>query len=181
MAALQVATAPSSQLLVFAPDVGWRYRRSCAQPSCATNDRMDRGSRDVVASVERALAAAAFPGLVSAYLFGSYSLGRAHAESDVDIGVLLRHAKYPTARERFEARLLLIAELQRAVGREVDLVILNDAPPPLARRIVTAGRRVFDADPGADHAFVRDVQLRAADLAPFLRWTRQRKLAAILR
>jgi predicted nucleotidyltransferase len=142
---------------------------------------MDRESHDVVRVVERAFARAVFPGLVSAYLFGSYSLGRAHAESDVDIGVLLRHVTYPTARERFEARLRLIVELQPAIGREVDLVILNDAPPPLARRIVTAGRRVFDADPVADHAFVRDVQLRAADLAPFLRRTRQRKLAAIMR
>jgi predicted nucleotidyltransferase len=102
--------------------------------------------QDVVGAVERAFAAV-FPGVVSAYLFGSYSLGRAHAESDVDIGVLLRHAMYPTARERFEARLRLIAELQPAIGREVDLVILNDAPPPLARRIVIAGRRVFAADP----------------------------------
>jgi predicted nucleotidyltransferase len=142
---------------------------------------MKREPDDVVSAVERTFATAAFPGLVSAYLFGSYSLGRAHAESDVDVGVLLRHATYPTAGERFEARLRLIAELQPAIGRAVDLVVLNDAPPPLARRIVTAGRRVFAADLAADHAFVRDVQLRAADLVPFLRRTRQRKLAAIMR
>ena len=53
--------------------------------------------------------------------------------------------------------------------------------PQLARRIVTRGRRVFCSDAGADHAFVRDVQLRAADLEPFLRRTRRVKLESIAR
>jgi predicted nucleotidyltransferase len=137
---------------------------------------------DIVRIVERALtAAAASTEVISVYLFGSYCLGRDHRQSDIDLGVLLRHAQYPTARERFEARLRLVAELQPAVGREVDLVVLNDAPPLLARRIVTAGQRVFCSDAETDHAFVRDVQLRAADLAPFLRRTQQLKLAAIAR
>ncbi|CAN5724217.1 hypothetical protein BH23CHL8_BH23CHL8_00190 [soil metagenome] len=61
------------------------------------------------------------------------------------------------------------------------MVILNDAPPLLARRIVRAGRRVFCRDGGADHAFVRDVQILAADLEPFLRRAREVKLAAMLR
>jgi hypothetical protein len=51
----------------------------------------------------------------------------------------------------------------------VDVVILNDAPPELGRRIVTQGQRLYCADRQRDHAFVRDVQLRAADLASFLR------------
>lgn len=33
--------------------------------------------------------------VVSAYLFGSHAEDRAHVESNVDIGVLLRHAAYP--------------------------------------------------------------------------------------
>ena len=58
-------------------------------------------------------------------------------------------------------------------------VILNDAPPEFGARIVTAGLRVFCSDAEADHEFVRDVQLRAADLAPFLRRLRGLKLEAI--
>jgi hypothetical protein len=57
--------------------------------------------------------------------------------------------------------------------------VLNDAPPPLARHIVISGRRLLCTDPEADHAFVRDVQLRAADLEPFLRRSRRLKLEAI--
>ena len=64
---------------------------------------------------------------------------------------------------------------------DVDVVILNDAPPQFGRRIVTTGRRVLCDDAAADHAFVRDVQLRAADLEPLLRRTRRVKLAAIAR
>ncbi|HEX9808327.1 MAG TPA: hypothetical protein VGC25_01810 [Alphaproteobacteria bacterium] len=47
--------------------------------------------------------------------------------------------------------------------------------------MITEGVRIYCADPASDHAFVRDVQLRAADLAPFLRRTARVKLAAIRR
>lgn len=152
----------------------------CSPEPCY-KECMAARSDDFIPTLECAFAARAFSGVISAYLFGSYSVGRAHAESDVDLGVLLRHSAYPTARARFEARLRLIAQLQAFVGRQVDLVILNDTPPLLARRIVIAGRRVFCSDVEADHAFVRDVQLRAADLAPFIRRTRRQKLSAIMR
>jgi predicted nucleotidyltransferase len=121
-------------------------------------------------------------GVVSAYLFGSQSEGRAHRESDVDVAVLLDRHLFATSRERFEERLRLIGELGSALGRnDVDLVILNDAPPPLGARIVTEGRCVFCSDQDANHAFLRDVQLRAADLLPFLRRMRALKKEALKR
>jgi hypothetical protein len=121
-------------------------------------------------------------GVVSAYLFGSYSEARAHRESDVDVGVLLDRRVFATNPDRFEARLRLIGLLGSALGRgDVDLVILNDAPPGLGARIVTRGRRLYCSDVELDHAFVRDVQLRAADLVPFLRRMREIKLEAIKR
>src|SRR5437867_4178711 len=108
------------------------------------------------------------PGFVSAYLFGSHAEGRAHRESDVDVAVLLSHETYSSPEARFRERVRLsawlIAELRRNL---VDVVVLNDAPPGLGRRIVTAGIRVFCRDRATDHAFVRNVQLRAADLEPF--------------
>lgn len=140
------------------------------------------GTVAVIDSLARLLQAARPPGLVSAYLFGSYAAGHAHRDSDVDVGVLLGWKVYPTASARFEERVRLAAQLPGALGvREVDIVVLNDAPPHLGRRIVTRGRRVYCADSEADHAYVRDVQLRAADLEPFLRSTRRLKLAALAR
>lgn len=133
---------------------------------------------EVIAAV---LATGGVPGVASAYLFGSYAEGRAHRESDVDVGVLLRFDRHPTAHARFEVRLRLQADLGTALGREVDVVILNDAPPLLARRIAVHGRRVFCTDAEADHAFVRDAQLRAADIEPFIRRARRTTLAALQR
>lgn len=121
-------------------------------------------------------------GLVSAYLFGSQMAGGIHRESDVDLGVLLDWRAYPTRRVRFEERLKLSSSLIAALGaNEVDVVILNDAPPLLAARIVGEGRRVFCAEPVLDRAFFRDVQLRAADLLPFLIRSRRLKLLVLQR
>jgi predicted nucleotidyltransferase len=121
------------------------------------------------------------PGVVSAYLFGSMANGRAHRESDVDIGLLLDRRAYRTPSDRFEARLRLTGRLGAAVARDVDLVILNDAPPQLARHILTRGLRLMISNVPADHEFFRNTLSRAADLEPFLDSTRRTKLAAIAR
>jgi predicted nucleotidyltransferase len=136
---------------------------------------------ELVHRIREALARSS-EGLVAAFLFGSHAAGRAHRESDVDIGVLLDREALPTVRARFERGLELATRLQGALGgAKVDLVVLNDSPPHLGRRIVTTGCRLVDREPGRTHAFVRDVQLRAADLEPFLRRTRAVKLGALSR
>jgi uncharacterized protein len=118
------------------------------------------------------------PGVVSAYLFGSLAAARAHRQSDVDVAVLLQRGVHATAAARFDVRLRLMAAAAAALRRnDIDLVVLNEAPPHLAREIVTRGRRIYLCDPVADHAFRRTAMLRAADLEPFLRRTRQIKLA----
>jgi hypothetical protein len=121
-------------------------------------------------------------GIVAAYLFGSHAEGRAHRESDVDVAVLLDFAARPDAAARFHERVRLSAELVSATGsNDVDVVVLNDAPPILARRIVLEGRLVHCSDPELERRFRRDVQLRAADLAPWLERYRRRTLEALLR
>jgi predicted nucleotidyltransferase len=96
--------------------------------------------------------------------------------------VLLDYSSVASARERFEERLRLRGELSSAArAAMLDLVILNDAPPTFATRIVTAGKRMYCRDAEADHSFRRDAQLRAADLAPFLRRTSEIKRQALAR
>jgi hypothetical protein len=80
------------------------------------------------------------------------------------VGVLLDWSVHATKAARVEAR-----------------IRLGCVPPHLGRRIVTTGRRLACADPAADHAYVRDMQLRAADVEPFLRRTRRIKLEALRR
>ena len=121
-------------------------------------------------------------GVDAAWLFGSHSEGRSHRDSDVDVAVLLEHGRYPDARARFEARVAMTADIIALLHRnEIDLVVLNDAPPRFARRIVLDGRCVHCADTQAEHAFRRDVQLRAADVGPFLDRMRRTKMAALSR
>lgn len=133
--------------------------------------------------MEETLATALEPhrGVVSAYLFGSFADGRSHAESDVDVGVLLDRDEHPASTDRFEVRVRLSAQLEHDLApRLPDVVILNEAPPTMAAHIVTTGRRVLCRNMEKDHAFRRDIQLRAADLQPFLRRARGVKLSTIL-
>jgi predicted nucleotidyltransferase len=136
-----------------------------------------------VRRIEEALSEAliAYPGVVSIYLFGSFAEARFHADSDVDLGVLLDRTVYPGRADRFDARVRLAAKLEHDLApRLPDVVVLNDAPPTLAARIVSTGRRVICHNADHDHAFRRDIQLRAADLEPFLRRARELKRRALL-
>lgn len=130
------------------------------------------------AALSAAIRDLASPDVLAAFLFGSHAAGRPHRESDVDVAVLV--SRHLDGAARFAIRVRLAAELPSRLGvRDVDVVVLNDAPPHFARRIVLDGLQVFCRDPEAAHAFLRDVQLRAADLAPFLARTRRLKLEAL--
>jgi predicted nucleotidyltransferase len=121
-------------------------------------------------------------GVVAVYLFGSTVSETPNREKDVDIAVLLDASVFPSKEGRSEAGVNLASGLIAALGTDgVDLVVLNDAPPELGRNVVQTGRRVVRTDPELDHAYVRDVQLRAADLDVFLRRTRAVKLRALTR
>jgi len=121
-------------------------------------------------------------GVVSVYLFGSTVRDSPNREKDVDVGVLLDRAIYPTKASRSKLRVSLTGDLMAELGtNRVDVAVLNDASPELGRSVIRTGRRVAVSDPEADRAFVRDVQLRAADLDLFLRRMRKIKLEALAR
>lgn len=73
--------------------------------------------------------------VVFSYVFGSVARGVAGVGSDVDVAVHFESG-VPTA-ERFDHTLRIGVELERALGREVDLVDLADAPLRLVGRILT--------------------------------------------
>lgn len=146
-------------------------------------DAGQRRSRDrVVDRLHGYFRSAATPGVLSAYLFGTTARNAGHSESDVDVAVLLDRQAHPDRAGRGEVRIRVTSDLIRALTfDDVDVVVLNDAPPELAARIVLDGLRVFSADPEADHRFVRDTLLRWGDVAPFLRRMRRIKLEALAR
>lgn len=84
--------------------------------------------------------------VVAVSLFGSHAHGRGGELSDVDIAVWLK----PEGDRGLDVRLALSAAASDALGtNEVDLVILNDAPPLLRHRAIGSRRVLLDRDPRA--------------------------------
>jgi predicted nucleotidyltransferase len=103
----------------------------------------------------------------AAYLFGSAATGRTHPGSDVDVAVLL--ARRPPASGSLAYRLRLMTELGAALHRsDVDVVILNDAPPLLAHRVLSKGTLIFERSKAARVRFQVRVAAQYADLVPML-------------
>jgi uncharacterized protein len=104
-------------------------------------------------------------GVVAVYLFGSMARGTAKADSDVDIAVLFSSAPPPRLDgPRFD----LEGDLERALGRRVDFVVLNDAPVDLRIRVLRDGRLLLDRDPATRIAFEVGTRNEAFDLEPVL-------------
>ena len=135
--------------------------------------------------METALAAyfrtAPLPEVQAAILFGSYAQGRAHAESDVDVAILLDRDRLPGGGDRAAcAERLGVALIEALHYNRVDVVVLNDAPPELAVAALD-GIVLHVADARAFHNFGRDARLRLADIRPFLDRTRRLLLDAVTR
>jgi predicted nucleotidyltransferase len=83
-------------------------------------------------------------GVKLAYVFGSAVRGNERGDSDLDIAILLGRS---VPRERYgEIRLHLLTELVGMTHvNDIDLVILNDAPPLLAHQVITTGRLILGA------------------------------------
>ena len=103
--------------------------------------------------------------IAAAYVFGSVASGRTRNGSDVDVAVLLGR---PLSRPRtLDYRLQLMAELGSALRRtDVDVVILNDAPPLLAHRVLSKGRLVLQRSASARVRFQVQTAGRYSDLIP---------------
>lgn len=97
---------------------------------------------DTVAELTRHLESV--PEVSFALLFGSRATGTPRADSDWDVAVFLSPAL--STAERFRLRARLSGELGD-LG-QVDIVVLNDAPPLLAHRALQ-GRLLFAADRSA--------------------------------
>lgn len=118
-------------------------------------------------------------GVISAYLFGSQAAGAAHRESDVDVAVVVDLEVLPDRAARSDLQVRLTADLIAATHRnDVQVVIVNDAPPELAMAAVD-GKRLYCADSEADFRFTLGVRLRYCDIAPWLRRYRRLKLEAL--
>ncbi len=81
------------------------------------------------------------PRVEAVWGFGSRARGEAGPRSDVDLAVLLDRT--PSLRDELRLRAEVVEELRRD---DVDLAVLNLAPPLLRYEAVAAGRRLFARD-----------------------------------
>lgn len=91
-------------------------------------------------------ALAQVPGIAAVWVFGSFARGTPRSESDVDFGIVLSERG---AEKHVEPRWLgdLASRLEGAVGREVDVVLLDAQGPMLRHQVLREGVLVYDADP----------------------------------
>jgi predicted nucleotidyltransferase len=109
------------------------------------NERKMPGMASDPLSIQRALARCVSKRreIRAAYIFGSAATGRPRPDSDLDVAVLL--ARPLTQRRSLAYRLKLMTELGAALHRsDVDVVILNDASPLLAQRVLSKGKLLFE-------------------------------------
>lgn len=107
---------------------------------------MSTAPASIVEAIERVCETlAADPRVAAALLFGSAARDRARADSDLDVALLAAgSAHVPALRQDL---LQLGARSSLAAGREVQLVLLDDAPPMLGRQVFAHSRVLFDRDP----------------------------------
>ena len=103
--------------------------------------------------------------LVAAYLFGSRARGTATDRSDVDVAVLYAAAPGPGLAG---LSLDLEADIERALGLPVQVVVLNSAPVDLVHRVLRDGRLLLDRDPGRRIRFEVKARNEFFDLQPVL-------------
>ena len=77
------------------------------------------------------------------YLFGSTASAKTISTSDIDIAIYLDEKK---CKDFFEKRLELIAKLSKELKKDVDVVILNTAPPLLKYVVLKEGKLIFERD-----------------------------------
>lgn len=107
------------------------------------------------------------PRVLAVYGFGSQARDSVGPMSDVDLAVLLDRES--SLMEELRLRAGVVAELGRD---DVDLVVLNHAPPLLRYEAVAAGRRLFARDEELADDFEQRVAMQCFDTA-HLRATQQ--------
>jgi predicted nucleotidyltransferase len=127
--------------------------------------------RTAIIETLRAGFASADPSIVCAYLFGSVARGEQGSSSDVDVAVLF-DAPPPATLLGPVSRLQ--GELENALARDIDLVVLNHAAPDLIHRVLRDGVLVSERDANRRVQFEVKARNEYFDVKPYLDEYRKR-------
>jgi predicted nucleotidyltransferase len=118
--------------------------------------------------------------VLAAYAFGSRVSGRPRIESDLDVGYYLEG--YRTGqRLSLREELLLASALSDAVGVEVDLRNLGDAPLEVRGRVLEDGVRIHSGNDPDRVALERDLLARYHDYKDTFRHMHEVRLRRLAR
>jgi predicted nucleotidyltransferase len=99
------------------------------------------------------------PGILFVYLHGSFVTGEAFR--DIDVGLSIRD------RKDFSYESDLSFELSKAIGHEVEVKVINDAPVAFQMAVISEGRLLFSGDDDARTDFIENVGRRYREYAHF--------------
>jgi predicted nucleotidyltransferase len=103
--------------------------------------------------------------IAAAWLFGSRAAGRARADSDVDVAILMSDDPPATLDGMgFD----IAAALEEQLDVPVDLVVLNRAPVELVHYVLRGGELVYETDALLRVAFEVRARAEYFDLKPIL-------------
>ncbi|MGB9660257.1 MAG: type VII toxin-antitoxin system MntA family adenylyltransferase antitoxin [Nitrososphaerales archaeon] len=100
-----------------------------------------------------------------AYLFGSHARKVNTSMSDVDIAVLLSE----TPKNLLEYHLYLINKLSEILRKDVDLIILNTAPPMLRHQVIKHGKVIYSRNEKARIIFEAKAESEYLDFSRAIR------------
>jgi predicted nucleotidyltransferase len=111
------------------------------------------------------------------YLFGSFARNRQRAASDVDLAFLVGHEAYATDAFECTAPLHMIAaRMGMALGRGVDVTVLNSASLEIAYEVVAEGECLFESDPEQRLDYELKIRGMHFDFRPFIENLRRERL-----
>ena len=121
--------------------------------------------RETVIQRLQSLLAQSEAAISCAYLFGSVARDEAKLDSDIDVAILFKEVPPATLLGPVAT---LQADMEEALGREVDLIVLNRAGPDLIHRILRDGELLTEPDRSHRIRFEVDSRNRYFDLLPYL-------------
>ncbi|MHA1364236.1 MAG: type VII toxin-antitoxin system MntA family adenylyltransferase antitoxin [Candidatus Freyarchaeota archaeon] len=104
--------------------------------------------------------------VVFAYVYGSHARGEASRFSDLDVAVFLKDSGH-------ESYMELLSTLPVDEGVELDVRVLNNAPPLFRYNVIREGTLLFVRDKKVHEEFVYNTLVSALELKETL--TRMRK------